>query len=110
MEPVAGLEPATDGLQNRCSTTELNWLKVVTYPLQTQRNLFWQSPSQWQVDSPLTRNACVERGQGEAVGFPPRLPAAGHQQRRIGQGRSHHLDFQEGDRGRCRQSAAHQAV
>jgi hypothetical protein len=25
MEPVAGFEPATDGLQNRCSTTELNW-------------------------------------------------------------------------------------
>ena len=27
MEPVAGFEPATDGLQNRCSTAELNWLK-----------------------------------------------------------------------------------
>jgi hypothetical protein len=26
MEPVVGLEPTTDGLQNRCSTTELNWL------------------------------------------------------------------------------------
>ena len=25
MEPVAGIEPTTDGLQNRCSTTELNW-------------------------------------------------------------------------------------
>jgi hypothetical protein len=25
MEPVVGLEPTTDGLQNRCSTTELNW-------------------------------------------------------------------------------------
>ena len=30
MEPVAGFEPATDGLQNRCSTTELNWLKILT--------------------------------------------------------------------------------
>src|SRR6185503_15263733 len=27
MEPVVGLEPTTDGLQNRCSTTELNWLE-----------------------------------------------------------------------------------
>ena len=30
MEPVVGFEPTTDGLQNRCSTTELNWLFVVT--------------------------------------------------------------------------------
>jgi hypothetical protein len=29
MEPVVGLEPTTDGLQNRCSTTELNWLKLL---------------------------------------------------------------------------------
>ena len=28
MEPVVGFEPTTDGLQNRCSTTELNWLRV----------------------------------------------------------------------------------
>ena len=27
MEPVLGFEPRTDGLQNRCSTTELNWPK-----------------------------------------------------------------------------------
>lgn len=26
MEPMAGIEPATDGLRNRCSTTELHWL------------------------------------------------------------------------------------
>src|SRR5689334_7315964 len=25
MEPIAGIEPATDGLRNRCSTTELHW-------------------------------------------------------------------------------------
>ena len=30
MEPAAGIEPATDGLQNRCSTAELSWqLKMV---------------------------------------------------------------------------------
>ena len=29
MEPAVGVEPTTDGLQNRCSTTELSWpLKV----------------------------------------------------------------------------------
>jgi hypothetical protein len=28
MEPVVGFEPTTDGLQNRCSTTELNWLET----------------------------------------------------------------------------------
>jgi hypothetical protein len=29
VEPMAGIEPATDGLRNRCSTTELHWLKPV---------------------------------------------------------------------------------
>ena len=28
MEPVVGVEPTTYGLQNRCSTTELNWRGV----------------------------------------------------------------------------------
>ena len=27
LEPVVGIEPTTDGLQNRCSTTELHWLE-----------------------------------------------------------------------------------
>src|SRR5438046_3081494 len=26
VKPVVGIEPTTDGLQNRCSTAELNWL------------------------------------------------------------------------------------
>jgi hypothetical protein len=26
---MAGIEPATDGLRNRCSTTELHWLSVL---------------------------------------------------------------------------------
>ena len=25
VEPAVGIEPTTDGLQNRCSTTELSW-------------------------------------------------------------------------------------
>src|SRR5262249_12868331 len=29
MEPVVGFEPTTDGLQNRCSTTELNWHQII---------------------------------------------------------------------------------
>ncbi len=29
MEPMAGIEPATDGLRNRCSTTELHWLTTI---------------------------------------------------------------------------------
>jgi hypothetical protein len=29
VEPMAGIEPATDGLRNRCSTTELHWLESV---------------------------------------------------------------------------------
>ena len=28
MEPVVGIEPTTDGLQNRCSTAELNWRRL----------------------------------------------------------------------------------
>src|SRR5205814_10181459 len=33
MEPVVGLEPTTDGLQNRCSTTELNWHSCLNHQL-----------------------------------------------------------------------------
>src|SRR5665213_1718894 len=29
VEPMAGIEPATDGLRNRCSTTELHWLFIL---------------------------------------------------------------------------------
>jgi hypothetical protein len=39
VEPMAGIEPATDGLRNRCSTTELHWLPL-------KRNLqdsFWKN-------------------------------------------------------------------
>jgi site-specific recombinase XerD len=32
MEPVLGFEPRTDGLQNRCSTTELNWRPDTALP------------------------------------------------------------------------------
>ena len=28
LEPVVGIEPTTHGLQNRCSTTELNWPNI----------------------------------------------------------------------------------
>ena len=34
MEPVVGLEPTTDGLQNRCSTTELNWRRYLNHQLE----------------------------------------------------------------------------
>jgi hypothetical protein len=34
LEPVVGLEPTTDGLQNRCSTTELNWLSDLNHQLE----------------------------------------------------------------------------
>jgi hypothetical protein len=32
MEPMAGIEPATDGLRNRCSTAELHWLAQPDQP------------------------------------------------------------------------------
>jgi hypothetical protein len=28
LEPAVGIEPTTDGLQNRCSAAELSWLKL----------------------------------------------------------------------------------
>lgn len=31
MEPMAGIEPATDGLRNRCSTAELHWLHCLRF-------------------------------------------------------------------------------
>ena len=106
MEPALGIEPRTDGLQNRCSTAELSWLKSIenkafyaviftgylsccildlymvcsfcyevqhtivhqaqrglglgqnplskSHPLQTQWNIFWACPGQWQVNSSRT--------------------------------------------------------
>lgn len=37
VEPMAGIEPATDGLRNRCSTTELRWQKdELTLPVRSQ--------------------------------------------------------------------------
>ena len=31
MEPAVGIEPTTDGLQNRCSTAELSWPEGRTF-------------------------------------------------------------------------------
>src|ERR1041385_4164404 len=31
VEPMAGIEPATDGLRNRCSTAELHWRPEAQY-------------------------------------------------------------------------------
>ncbi len=38
MEPMSGIEPPTYGLRNRCSTTELHWLKLfnLNYLIQKQ--------------------------------------------------------------------------
>ena len=41
VEPVVGIEPTTDGLQNRCSTAELNWLSQAN--LSTTRQRVWQA-------------------------------------------------------------------
>src|SRR5258708_14683133 len=45
MEPMAGIEPATDGLRNRCSTTELHWLNhfqtVTSKKRQDRPGRFW---------------------------------------------------------------------
>ena len=40
---MAGIEPATDGLRNRCSTAELHWLESVNQPARFERLLFWES-------------------------------------------------------------------
>src|SRR5438552_6658823 len=42
------------------------------HPLQTQRQLFWPCPGEWQVNSPFPQNARVERCQTQAFGFPSR--------------------------------------
>ena len=46
MEPAVGIEPTTDGLQNRSSTTELSWPKEadlvshrLNYPNPSSRSL-----------------------------------------------------------------------
>ena len=43
MEPMAGIEPATDGLRNRCSTAELHWLPSVNKLARCELLLFWES-------------------------------------------------------------------
>ena len=45
LEPVVGFEPTTDGLQNRCSTTELNWRarsKEANGPTERQARKIWE--------------------------------------------------------------------
>ena len=34
---MAGIEPATDGLRNRCSTAELHWLPFVNQSARGER-------------------------------------------------------------------------
>ena len=57
MEPAAGIEPATDGLQNRCSTAELSWqLKLPPLPRidgLPSRRIFWKRPGGRQAYSSL---------------------------------------------------------
>ena len=43
MEPAVGIEPTTDGLQNRCSTAELSW------PLVCHSGAEWSLPC-WAMD------------------------------------------------------------
>jgi hypothetical protein len=40
MEPMVRIELTTDGLRNRCSTTELHWPKVSKIKRQTRDNYF----------------------------------------------------------------------
>ena len=56
MEPVVGFEPTTDGLQNRCSTTELNWLNAHETRINRPRNA-------------LLRNTLTARRNPIAAGF-----------------------------------------
>jgi hypothetical protein len=55
MEPMSGIEPPTYGLRNRCSTTELHWLKLfnLNYLIQKRHwqhfrtsNRFYHKPSE----------------------------------------------------------------
>jgi hypothetical protein len=61
LEPVAGLEPATDGLQNRCSTTELNW----QYPANMSPV---PGPAARQFSGPDKQAIRVESGLGRGIG------------------------------------------
>ena len=53
MEPAVGFEPTTDGLQNRCSTTELSWHQQdanSTHEAQSDKQfqyLTWLETAQW---------------------------------------------------------------
>jgi hypothetical protein len=45
MEPAVGFEPTTDGLQNRCSTTELSWLPTTYVFVASSRSTQRLQPS-----------------------------------------------------------------
>ncbi len=47
LEPVVGFEPTTDGLQNRCSTTELNWPKTTRGFIGHSARLGKPGPTAW---------------------------------------------------------------
>src|SRR5580692_10133115 len=53
VEPMAGIEPATDGLRNRCSTTELHWRAIAgkDRPGKLWRNIFRPGRWPWQANS-----------------------------------------------------------
>jgi hypothetical protein len=44
VEPMAGIEPATDGLRNRCSTTELHWQSIIQ-----QKFILFYKRSEWNI-------------------------------------------------------------
>lgn len=55
MEPAVGFEPTTDGLQNRCSTTELSWLQQDgnTTRCKLSYKQFYSAPQLEQQNPPL---------------------------------------------------------
>jgi hypothetical protein len=50
MEPAVGIEPTTDGLQNRCSTTELRWLVSSMEPSSVPRRQGFKGASSRSVE------------------------------------------------------------
>ncbi len=67
MEPMAGIEPATDGLRNRCSTTELHWqARRRERPRKLWRVIFWLGYGRWQANSSGDGSKCRDFATGSS--------------------------------------------
>ena len=74
MEPVLGFEPRTDGLQNRCSTTELNWLKCLSLNITATTKRIVELDGVWSDASAVRSSQGPNQSGAQAIKAQPVYP------------------------------------